>query len=76
MKVNISLKWSLALLAAGLSVTSCLAEPITSTGPARVEVRRADGRWQLYVIRQPFYIKGAGLEFGNQEKLAAAGGNS
>ena len=76
MKVNISLKWSLALLAAGLSVTSCLAEPITSTGPARVEVRRADGRWQLYVNRQPFYIKGAGLEFGNQEKLAAAGGNS
>jgi hypothetical protein len=41
-----------------------------------VEVRNVDGRWQLYVNHQPFYIKGAGLEHGDQEKLAAHGGNS
>lgn len=46
------------------------------SGTAKVVVRQTEGRWQLYVNGQPFYIKGAGLEFGDQEKLAAAGGNS
>lgn len=45
-------------------------------GPAKVEVRKVDGRWRLFVNHQPFYIKGAGLESGDQEKLAAHGGNS
>jgi hypothetical protein len=45
-------------------------------GPVKVEVRQTDGRYQLYVDHKPFYIKGAGLEFGNQEKLAQHGGNS
>jgi hypothetical protein len=30
----------------------------------------------LYVDQQPFYLQGAGLEFGSQEKLTAHGGNS
>jgi hypothetical protein len=51
-------------------------QPKPGGGPAKVEVRRSDGRYQLYVNNRPFYINGAGLEFGNQEKLALHGGNS
>jgi hypothetical protein len=45
-------------------------------GPVKVEIRKTGDRYQLYVDGQPFYIKGAGLEFGNQEKLAEHEGNS
>ena len=45
-------------------------------GPAKVVLRQMDGRWQLYVNQKPFFIKGAGLEFGDQAKLAASGGDS
>lgn len=70
-------KWSLALLAGAMVAVGCHAqETMKAAGPAKVEVRQTDGRWQLYVNHQPFFIKGAGLEFGDQEKLAAAGGNS
>ena len=41
-----------------------------------VEVRKTADSYQLYVNAQPFYIKGAGLEFGSQEELALHGGNS
>ncbi len=47
-----------------------------TNGPAKVEVRQAEGRYQIYVDGKPFQIKGAGLEFGSQEKLAEHGGNS
>jgi len=74
---SVSKKWPLALLAGALVAGSCLAqEAIKATDPAKVEVRQTDGRWQLFVNQKPFFIKGAGLEFGDQEKLAAAGGNS
>lgn len=45
-------------------------------GPVKVELRKTDDRYQLYVDHKPFYIKGAGLEFGSQEKLAEHGGNA
>jgi hypothetical protein len=45
-------------------------------GPVKVELRKLDERYQLYVDHKPFYIKGAGLEFGSQEKLAEHGGNA
>lgn len=65
------------MLAVTMVVGSCLAQAGSSaTGPAKVEVRQTDGRWQLWVNQKPFFIKGAGLEFGDQEQLAAAGGNS
>jgi len=71
------MKWSLVLLSGPLVAGSCLAQsPVKSAGPAKVVVRQVDGRWQLYVNEQPFFIKGAGLELGDQEKLMAAGGNS
>ncbi len=72
-----SIKWPLALLLAALAACTCPAqEPGKDAGPAKVEVRQANGRWQLLVNHEPFFIKGAGLEYGDQEKLAAAGGNS
>lgn len=52
-------------------------EPIpTLGGPAKVKIRKMDGAYKLFVNREPFYIKGAGLGGGSQEKLAAHGGNS
>ncbi|NBC18899.1 MAG: hypothetical protein GVY18_16475 [Bacteroidetes bacterium] len=45
-------------------------------GPVTVELRDDDGRYQLYVDGEPFFIKGAGLEFGSVERLAERGGNS
>lgn len=44
--------------------------------PLKVQLLQTNGDYQLYVDHHPFYIKGAGLETGNQEKLAACGGNS
>jgi hypothetical protein len=45
-------------------------------GPTASEIRFENGRYQLYVNGEPFFIKGAGLEFGDIERLAAHGGNS
>ena len=36
---------------------------------------KADG-YQLTVDGEPFFIKGAGLEFGHPKSLAEAGGNA
>ncbi|MGO9585941.1 MAG: glycoside hydrolase family 2 TIM barrel-domain containing protein [Limisphaerales bacterium] len=73
----ISMKWPLAAMTVAIAASTCLAqETVKATGPAKVEVRQESGRWRLYVNHQPFYIKGAGLEYGDQEKLAAHGANS
>lgn len=47
-----------------------------SEGPAVVQLVNTDGRYQLTVDGEPFYIRGAGLEFGDMEALAAHGGNA
>lgn len=44
--------------------------------PAHVEVLYENGRYQLYKDGEPFYIHGAGLEFGDIEALASHGANS
>ena len=62
-----------ALLAAGCASAP---DPSTADGPAVVRVVEADGRYTLTVDGEPFYIKGAGLEFGDYDALAAHGGNS
>src|ERR1035441_10610115 len=67
------------VLAASLcaSTRSQAADPRPKAGSvAKVEVRKTADRYQLYVNGRPFYIKGAGLEFGSQEELALHGGNS
>ncbi len=48
----------------------------TISTPAKVELKNNNGQFQLYVNNEPFYIKGAGLEFGNIESVAKHGGNS
>ena len=60
------------LICAGWLVSGCQTEP----GPAHVEVRQIDGRYMLHVNDEPFYINGAGLEFGDIERLAQHGANS
>lgn len=63
-----------ALIVTLLFATSCTnAAP---SGPVKVEVRQVDGAWRLYRAGEPYYIKGAGLEFGDIASLAAQGGNS
>ena len=42
----------------------------------KAEIQKTDGGFELLVNGKPFFIKGAGLEFGDMEKLAEHGGNS
>jgi hypothetical protein len=52
-------------------------EPVAADAPpVPVEIREDGGRYRLYVDGEPFFIRGAGLEFGDVERLAARGGNS
>jgi hypothetical protein len=44
--------------------------------PTRAEIKKEGGKFQLFVNGEPFYIKGAGLEFGDIPALAKHGGNS
>ncbi len=44
--------------------------------PAKVTLHNTDGQFELRVNNEPFYIKGAGLEFGEITSLAAHKGNS
>ena len=49
----------------------------STEGPVKVELRtNPEGQNRLYVDGKEFYVKGAGLEFGNVEALAEFGGNS
>jgi hypothetical protein len=45
-------------------------------GPTRAEIKKEGDKFQLYVGEEPFFIKGAGLEFGDIPALARNGGNS
>jgi hypothetical protein len=69
-----------AIIAAGLlaagTTQDCADEPQKSGGPVKVQILETNGGYQLYVDHKPFYIKGAGIEFGSQEKLKEHGGNS
>lgn len=44
--------------------------------PAKVELKLNNGKFQLFVNNEPFYIKGAGLEFGKIATVSAHHGNS
>ncbi|MGN6556159.1 MAG: glycoside hydrolase family 2 TIM barrel-domain containing protein [Verrucomicrobiota bacterium] len=58
------------------SISPAIAQTPSPSGPAKVEVRHHDDRFQLFVNGQPFYIKGAGIELGSPEELRKSGGNS
>ncbi len=67
-----------ALLVLAIYLLSSWEEAAAATpaGPVKVELKKIDGRYQLYRGGKPYFIHGAGLEFGNVEKLAEHGGNS
>jgi len=44
--------------------------------PAKVELKQTDGKYRLWVDGKEFYVRGAGCEFGNIEKLGQHGANS
>ncbi len=69
--------YCLTTLLACLSVGYANAKPDSPLqGPATVRIVRKDAGFQLLVNGRPFYVKGAGLEYGSQEALARHGGNS
>lgn len=45
-------------------------------GPVKVELRNDGSRFQLQVDGKPFYIRGAGVEYGSPESLKLHGGNA
>ncbi len=47
-----------------------------NNGASKVELKNENGNYQLYINNKPFWINGAGLEYGSIEKLAEHGGNS
>ncbi|WP_189455141.1 glycoside hydrolase family 2 TIM barrel-domain containing protein [Cognatilysobacter bugurensis] len=74
-----------ALAAALIAVASTTATAIASgptapapspEGPSSVRIVEDDGRYRLLVNGAPFHVKGAGLQGGDQEALAARGGNA
>ncbi|MGC9341072.1 MAG: glycoside hydrolase family 2 TIM barrel-domain containing protein [Bacteroidales bacterium] len=48
----------------------------SAEGSRKVELKQTDGKYRLFVDGKEFYVKGAGLEFGNIEALAESGANS
>jgi len=72
--------WIPALAAAALAIEgqgqTFAGEAMRDKGPVKVEILRTNDGYQLYVDHKPFYIKGAGLGSGTQEKLVEHGGNS
>jgi hypothetical protein len=63
-------------------LTACAEVPQKTTTelsqekPAKVTLTNTEGKFQLLVNGKPFYIKGAGLEFGNIAAVAKHNGNS
>jgi len=67
---------NIILLVMGLALFSCEQNKKLSVDPVKVTLEEEDGKFGLKVNGEPFYINGAGLEFGNIESLAKHGGNS
>lgn len=76
---------NLTFLAFVLLLWSCQSEtqnesPSTTTDAPTTKVvvldTTAEGHYSLFVDGEPFYVKGAGCEFGDIEALAAHGGNA
>ena len=48
----------------------------TENTVSKVTLKHSNRKYQIFVDNVPFYIKGAGLEFGNISALAKHNGNS
>ena len=66
------------IMSCGPSKDTKSVEPTITAGTAtsKVKIKKEGDQFKLYVNDQPFYIKGAGLEFGNVPALAKHNGNS
>lgn len=69
-------KISLVLIILSLIMTCAYSKKKENKGPVKVTLEQVDGKYRLYVNGEEFYVKGAGLEFGDIESLARHGGNS
>jgi hypothetical protein len=72
MKILITILISINLFMGYQTKNSKLIE----TTPTKVTLEKKDGKFQIFVNSKPFYIKGAGLEFGNISTLASHNANS
>jgi hypothetical protein len=63
------------LMTAGM-ITNLSGADNKTTGPAKVSLEQTGGKYRLFVSGKEFYVKGAGLEFGDIESLASHGANS
>ena len=69
-------KWVISLLVF-CSLMACVnKDNKEQTGPKQVTLVKEKGKYRLHVNGKPFYVKGAGCEFGNIEKLSQYGANS
>ena len=76
MPVRLALAAALVLAACGPSDAPSGGAPDLAEGPRQVALVQTDGRYGLTVDGEPFFVEGAGLEFGDVDRLAARGGNS
>ncbi len=44
--------------------------------PSKVEIKQTEGKYRLYVNGEPFFVEGAGCQYGPCTEIAAHGGNS
>jgi hypothetical protein len=64
------------LILAVTMLTGCSSTQNKTDGPRKVKVVQKEGKYRLYVDGKEFYIRGAGCEFGDIDKLAQHGANS
>ena len=79
LKSHLNLSFSILLLAffsVACGTKSNNTEEVDSNAISKSEIRLTDEGYRLFVNGEPFYIKGAGLEFGSIPKLAAHGANA
>lgn len=72
----VPLTFGLVLAATSVACRSTPAGGRAGDEVTRSEIRRTDEGWQLFLDGEPFYVKGAALEFGDIASLAAHGANS
>ncbi len=67
----------LIIILLGMIVISSCTTTVKKNGPVKVELKKNElGQNRLYVDGKEFFVKGAGLEFGNIKALAENGANS
>lgn len=69
--------WSFALLLLFLSACQRPAqEPQSEVNITKSEIRKTEAGYRIFLNEEEFFVKGAGLGYGNMEALAAHGANA